>query len=130
MKRYSEKRQAIIDCLKSTKEHPSAEWIYSQLKSRYPDLSLGTVYRNLNELKREGEAVTVAVFDDKERYDAKTFPHTHAICEKCGKIIDVEDLTIPESYSDELKKLADFTVHFSKLQFVGLCSECSGKQNA
>lgn len=129
-KRYSKKRERIKECLKGTKEHPSAEWIYNTLKPEMPDLSLGTVYRNLNELRETGEIISVAVVLDKERFDATTEPHTHAICERCGKIIDVDDVTIPEELLEKAKTVTGFTVLSSKLQFIGLCEECKKKEKA
>ena len=72
-KRFSRKRQSIIECLRSTKEHPSAEWIYNKLKPVYPDLSLATVYRNLKELKEDGAIRSVGVDADNERFE-KLFP--------------------------------------------------------
>lgn len=54
VRKHSKKRDAILECVRSTKEHPTADWVYSQLKPSIPDLSLGTVYRNLASFKREG----------------------------------------------------------------------------
>lgn len=127
MKRYSKKRQAIIDCLKNTKEHPSAEWVYNRLKPEFPDLSLGTVYRNIKEFEDEGELCTVAVVAGKERFDARTDSHTHAVCAKCGKIIDVDEVKLPPELAEQVKKLTGFSVKSSNLQFTGLCSDC-GKE--
>jgi Fur family peroxide stress response transcriptional regulator len=67
--RYSKKRDAIYELLASTTCHPSAEWIYRNLKAEYPDLSLGTVYRNLSRFKEDGSIISVGVVDGQERYD-------------------------------------------------------------
>lgn len=123
-KRYSKKRQAIIECLKSTKEHPSAERIYNKLKPKYSDLSLGTVYRNLNELKADGDISSVCVALGKERFDGNPAPHTHAICRECGKIIDVEEISIPQEMLANAEKTTDFDIEYSKLQFIGICKDC------
>ncbi len=127
IKRFSKKRQAIIDCLKNTNEHPNAEWVYNRLKPEFPDLSIGTVYRNINELLEDGELVCVSVVNNKERYDAFTKPHTHAICSGCGKIIDVFDVSVPQNMIDDAQNITGFKIDYSKLQFVGLCDECSKK---
>lgn len=124
MKRYSKKRQGIVDCLKKTDEHPNAEWVYNKLKPLYPDLSLGTVYRNINELKKSGEICSLGVVLDKERFDGRTEPHSHAVCVKCGKIIDVDNFLLPDDTIEEIQKLTDFKIAYSQLQFIGLCEKC------
>ena len=70
MRRHSRKRDAILQCIKESREHPSAEWIYTQLKPEHPDLSLGTVYRNLALFRESGEVVSVATVNGVERLDA------------------------------------------------------------
>lgn len=67
--RYSPKRDAILQCLRSTTCHPSAEWVYSQLKPRIPDLSLATVYRNLARFRAEGAVQVIGCVDGEDRYD-------------------------------------------------------------
>lgn len=121
---YSRKRQAIYELLLSTDTHPSAEWIYNSLKPQYPDLSLGTVYRNLKLLEGNGAVRSVAVVDGCERYDAKMTRHSHFVCKKCGKITDVfftetmPDLT-EKVYIDAAKDVEEYN-----LIFYGICTEC------
>ena len=73
--RYSPKRDAILQCLRSTTCHPSAEWVYSQLKPKIPDLSLATVYRNLARFRAEGAVQVIGCVDGEDRYDGNTAPH-------------------------------------------------------
>ena len=73
-RKNSRKRQAILEALCATREHPTAEMLYQQLKPDYPELSLGTVYRNLGVLAEEGLAVSVVRVAGQERYDATTAP--------------------------------------------------------
>ena len=70
--RYSKKREAILDVIRSSDAHPSAEWIYQALKQANPDLSLGTVYRNLLFFQRQGTIQSVGVVHGQERFDAVT----------------------------------------------------------
>lgn len=130
MKRFSKKRESIKQCLADTKEHPSAEWVYNQLKPVYPDLSLGTVYRNLNQLAEDGEVRRVAVVQDKERFDARTEPHTHIICTRCGSVRDVDGAELPPELIDRVQALSGFKVSYSNLQFAGICEECRKEQEA
>ena len=74
-RKYSKKREAILEALRNTTEHPSAEMLYARLKPEFPDLSLGTVYRNLAMFIRDGDAVSVGTVAGQERYDADTHPH-------------------------------------------------------
>jgi len=93
--KHSKKRDAILECVRSTDSHPSAEWVYAQLKPQIPDLSLGTVYRNLSMFKEEGLISTMGVIDGNERFERNTEPHTHFICNHCSAVIDVEELDPP-----------------------------------
>ena len=70
--RHSPKREAILECLRSTTCHPSAEWVYAQLKPRIPDLSLATVYRNLARFRAEGTVQVIGCVDGEDRYDGNT----------------------------------------------------------
>ena len=88
---FSRKRQAILEALRSTKIHPTAEWVHQTLKNDYPDLSLGTVYRNLAQFKEEGIILSMGVINGQERFDANVSPHSHFICNCCGAVIDIEE---------------------------------------
>lgn len=121
---YSRKRQAIYDYLHSTKEHPTAEVIYNSLKSEYPDLSLGTVYRNIKLLEDKGMVKSVAVVNGCERYDALTSPHSHFICSGCGRIIDVFLKNGMEELSKSLKTEGIKRIDSISLTYYGICDKC------
>ena len=123
MQRYSRKRERILQYLISTKEHPSAECVYSQLKGEFPELSLATVYRNLKSLKEEGLVRSVGIVDGQKRFDADITPHTHMICVKCGRVIDALQLDLPESFCKSLEKTG-FSVMRAELTVSGICVEC------
>lgn len=122
--RFSKKRQGIIDCIKNTREHPSAEWIYEKLKPLYPDLSLGTVYRNLGELVDKGIIKSVGTVQNKERFDGDVSPHSHVVCSRCGKITDVLNIDLPDDIKTKAAKLTDYNIESSSLTFYGLCADC------
>lgn len=117
---YSSKRELIYSTLCSSKTHPSAKWVYSQLKEDHPDLSLGTVYRNIALFKEKGMVVPVANILGEERLDGDTSPHAHLVCTKCGKIEDTEMPTLDQSNSPN-----DFSTDFVSLTYFGICKECS-----
>lgn len=121
------KRSAILACLRSTKIHPSAEWVYQQLKPEIPDLSLGTVYRNLNLFKEQGLIRSLGVVDGVERFDANLSPHTHFICKKCGVILDMPEPKQLEQLCSEACAQAGGQVTGCKLCFSGLCRNCAAE---
>lgn len=88
--KYSRQREAIREYLMSTKEHPTADTVYMNIRTKYPNISLGTVYRNLNLLAEKGEIIKVKGQDGCERYDANNRPHYHFHCNKCGRVFDIE----------------------------------------
>lgn len=119
--RHSKKRDAILECVCSTDLHPTAEWVYSQLKPRFSDLSLGTVYRNLAAFKEDGTITSLGAVDGTERFERNCRPHAHFICSRCRRIYDVEDFRIPESLTASVK-CGD--VEESSVTFTGVCREC------
>ena len=92
--RNSAVRNNIYEYLCGTKEHPSAEMIYNDLKGDSPNLSLGTVYRNLKQLEELGRIIRVTNVNNHERYDANCEDHVHFVCERCGRVIDIMDADI------------------------------------
>lgn len=121
---YSRKREAIYNVLCSTKCHPTADWIYQQLKPVYPDLSLGTVYRNIARFKEEGVIVSVGVVNGQERLDANVSPHAHFVCAECGSVIDLDEINQNAAIDKEVTDKYHFDVQYHDLVFHGKCSEC------
>lgn len=121
---FSRKRMAILNLLRETNVHPTAEWVYEQLRPKYPDLSLGTVYRNLKLFCEKGRAASVGVIDGHERFDGVLKPHAHFVCDRCGTIRD-----IPKEFfgPEELSQLSQRTGHrleSASVLFHGVCAEC------
>lgn len=124
-RKNSRKRTAVLGALAATKEHPSVDELYRQLKPDYPELSLGTVYRNLSVLQEEGLAQCVAHVAGQDRFDGRTDPHAHFICRRCGRVMDME---LPESVNALAGELAgdiDCAAERVALNISGLCRECS-----
>ena len=124
---YSRKREAILKAVRSTACHPTAEWVYRSLKPQYPDLSLGTVYRNLAQFKNEGAVVSVGTVNGQERFDGNVEPHTHFICSVCGAVLDVPGDFVSERQVAEAAGKMDVTVQSSEVFLRGVCGECSRK---
>ena len=128
-RKNSKKRTAILHALSSTREHPTAEMLYTALKPEIPELSLGTVYRNLSVLVADGFVSRVAHVAGQERYDAHTEPHAHFVCNNCGRVIDVD---FPEMIKPLFNQISDNTGCVAEsyvLSFNGVCNVCKNKLN-
>ena len=121
--RQSKQRTRILELLRSTEIHPTADWLYEKLKNEFPRLSLGTVYRNLSILIEQGLAKKIHFGSTFDRFEANIKPHYHLICESCGKILDFE-MPIYDDLNYQAKQLTNFTIQHHKLEFFGLCEEC------
>ena len=118
------KRNAILECLRSTKQHPSAEMVHEMLSHSHPDISLATVYRNLTYFKNQGLATSVATVSGVERFDANTDPHVHFICSCCDAVIDLHQIEVPKTLDAQVESSTGCRVNSCQLSFTGLCREC------
>ena len=125
--KHFRKRDAILTYLRSTTTHPSAEMVFTQLKPEIPDLSMGTVYRNLNLFKQQGLAVSVATVKGVERFDGNTAPHVHFVCNECSAVLDLPELSPPEELRSAAAKGVGGQVSACQLTFTGLCGTCCTK---
>ncbi len=118
-KRFSKQRFAVLNELSKLNTHPTADEIYEIVKKTIPNISLGTVYRNLNNLCDEGTVLKFTT-DGKERFDANIKPHIHLCCEKCGEISDVFNEF--SAYTNEL--LNNKTFKINNIIISGMCKNC------
>lgn len=88
--KHSRQRDAIKNFLMSRKDHPTAEVVYSNVRKEFPNISLGTVYRNLSFLVETGDAVKVPCRDGSVHFDGRVLPHYHFQCTECGALIDLD----------------------------------------
>lgn len=121
------KRNAILQYLQCTKAHPSAETVYADLKQQIPDLSMGTVYRNLNLFCQQGLASVIATVRGVERFDANTDPHVHFICTDCDSVTDLMQMEIPESLCAQAASHSGGKVEQCSLSFTGRCCQCANR---
>ena len=118
------KRSAILQYLQYDYTHPSAEQIYTDLKAQIPDLSMGTVYRNLALFRKQGLVSCIATVDGVERFDGNTKPHVHFICSDCNAVIDLHSLTTPQALGKEAEAAIGCRVASCQLSFTGVCENC------
>lgn len=122
--RHSKKRDAMLRLMRGTTCHPSAEWVYHRMREEYPDISLGTVYRNLNQLCEERMVIRVGTVDGQERFDADTTPHAHFFCNRCGVVLDLPDNAPTQNYVNTLSKQYGFVAESHEFKLRGLCEDC------
>ncbi len=126
VKRYSKQRDCIMRVLSGTSSHPTANWIYDKVREEIPNISLGTVYRNLAVLSDEGDILKLAVGDGTEHYDACIKPHYHLYCKNCGGVYDI-DIDYLDGLDQRVIKSSDIEVDYHRVMFYGTCSKCKGK---
>lgn len=119
----SRQRNYILQVLKNTSIHPTANWIYDQLKPEFPGLSLGTVYRNLNILLEQGKIQKLQYGSTFDRYDGNLEPHHHFICKKCGSVYDIK-MNLDSNYLSKVEHSSGHQIHSHRLEFYGICSTC------
>lgn len=124
--KYSRQREAIKSYLMSTKEHPTADIVYNKIREEYPNISLGTVYRNLALLVELGEAVKVPSMDGCDHFDGDTSGHFHFICTKCGSIADLEAVVAGDlaELHERANHNFDGKIEGSSVYFYGKCKHC------
>ena len=126
--KYSRQRESIQNYLNQTNDHPTAETVYLNVKNEYPNISLGTVYRNLNLLAEMGEVLKISTPNGGDRFDGHMHPHYHFCCNKCGRVIDL-DLGDLSYINKEAEKGFDGEIENHSMMFYGTCEHCSKKSS-
>lgn len=127
--KYSRQREAIKGCLSDRGDHPTADMVYVEVRKEYPNISLGTVYRNLTLLAEQKEISRVNVGDGVDHFDPRTDPHMHFQCSTCGCVQDM-DLPKDNSLYDSVAESFDGEITGSVIYFYGKCSECCEGERA
>ena len=122
-RKFSKQREAIKEFLMTRKDHPTADVIYRNVRSQNPNISLGTVYRNLTLLAGEGEINRLNVGDGIDHFDADTSLHHHFICSHCGRIIDLKMENI-DYIQETAEKDFNGRIDSYSAYFFGLCESC------
>ncbi|MCK8624429.1 Fur family transcriptional regulator [Apilactobacillus xinyiensis] len=128
--RITPQRQIILKYLIDHDNHPSVETIYQALADEFSNLSVATIYNNLELFERLGIIIQIPNQDGGVRYDFFGTPHFHAICENCGKIVDIfypKYKEIEQELKDITKNQSDFIPSTSRIEVYGLCKECQSK---
>ena len=122
--KYSRQRESIKELLNSSCNHPTADTIYMTVRQEFPNISLGTVYRNLNLLADLGEAIKITAPNGGVHFDGRTAPHYHFCCNKCGEVIDL-DLEELDCINEAAGKNFNGIIESHTMMFYGICENCS-----
>lgn len=127
--RMTKQRQVILDELRQVTCHPTADEMYDRIRRRLPNVSLGTVYRNLEIMSEQGIIQKLDVGGSKKRFDGNIEDHCHIRCHRCGRLEDMEC-----RLDFDLAKLAALQTHYQvmryRLEVIGVCPECQISNNA
>ena len=127
--KYSRQREAIKNYLVGRVDHPTAYMVYTAIRKIYPNISLGTVYRNLTLLADQGEIIKISCGETSDRFDARTENHCHIICEHCGGVSDLWgiDTNLIDQMAD---KSYEGDVYGHQLYFYGKCKHCKDREKS
>lgn len=123
MKRTTKQREAILKYLAGNRSHPTADDIYEGVKKEVPQISIGTVYRNLRVLKEDGLVAEISIQGALGRYEEIRKNHYHFRCEKCGKVLDIDE-TFDETFGERIAARTGLKINSHQLEFYGLCKDC------
>ncbi len=123
---YSRQREVVLQTLKDNVVHPTAEYLYSILKEKEPNISLATLYRNLKQLADNGVIKKIDGLAPSSHYDHNTHKHYHFICDECKKVFDVSEDVAPDIVQN-IESETDFTVKSYDILIHGICKECRKK---
>ena len=123
IRRETKQREAILNVLRGADSHPTADWVYDEVRKLIPNISKGTVYRNLKILRDIGEISELNLSGTVSRYEGKPENHYHFRCEKCGQVFDLDE-PVNNELDERVAKRTGFTVSYHQLEFRGLCKDC------
>ena len=126
-RRNTKQRQVILEELKKLKSHPSATALYEVVRERLPNISLGTVYRNLDLLAQTGLIQKLNTGQNEARFDGITDHHYHVSCARCGRVDDLLDAPV-DLIDLGVSDLQGFDILGHQLHFIGICPDCKGKK--
>lgn len=124
--RLTPQRAAVLEVLRAAHDHPTAAEVYERVREVVPGIGSATVYRSLALLVSTGHALELNLGPGSAaRYDANTNRHDHAVCDRCGRAVDI-DHPIPEGLVAEIARNSGYAITGYDLRFRGLCPDCLG----
>lgn len=128
--RLTKQKQAILEELQKHKDHPVADVIYSEVRKVLPRISLGTVYRNLENMSEQGLILKIEQAGGQKRFDPNPNPHPHFRCVNCGAVEDVPIEIDVVGLSENSKWAQNRKVYGNNIEIYGLCEKCNSERNS
>lgn len=119
--RMTRQRMAILEVLRNTDTHPTADWVYTEVREILPKISLGTVYRNLNLLRDAGEIQELSYGSNFSRFDGNPEEHPHFHCNRCHRVYDLD---FELNLAPKVRAESGFRVERTRVEFDGICANC------
>jgi len=119
----SKQRDLVLQILRSSMCHPTADWIYEEARKHMSKISKATVYRNLKILKEEGKIRELSISPGIARYDGDIRMHYHIKCLKCGRVDDLPHV-FPQVSIEDVGEATGYQVHSHRMEIMGLCPDC------
>ena len=120
--KYSRQRESIKEFLMTRKDHPTADVVYENVKKIYPNISLGTVYRNLSLLSDLGEIQKLSSFGGADHFDGCVTPHCHFMCTECKQVLDLETEDVNDLVPKAVRNFGG-KISSCDIRFFGLCED-------
>ena len=120
----TKQRQAVLRAIRGSEKHLTANEVFDDARRFLPGISFATVYNSLSYLKKEGLIGEIQFGTDAKLYDRKLTPHDHAICNNCGKLVDLE-MPLPDGLLQEAAERSNFKAETIEFTLRGLCPDCS-----
>ena len=123
MRRETKQREAILNVLRGATSHPTADWIYDEVRKVIPSISKGTVYRNLKILRETGLISELNLSGTVSRFEGRQDTHYHFRCERCGRVFDIDE-PVDKEIDRRVAVRTGFKISYHQLEFRGLCKDC------
>jgi Fe2+ or Zn2+ uptake regulation protein len=122
----TKQREVVLEVIRDAPEHLTANEVFAKAKSKLPSISFATVYNSLRFLKDAGHIAEIQFGNGASRFDRMTSRHDHAICTKCGKLVDIE-MEHPKELVNRAAAISNFKPEFLEFTLRGICPECTKK---
>lgn len=127
--RRTRQRQLVLEAVQASDDHPSAAQVYQRVRRRFPGIAYATIYNALRWWVERGELREFTFGDAAARYDRNRDRHDHAICTRCGCLLDVS-VRLPRKIVDDVQRRTGLRIASHHVQFLGLCAGCAGRGGA
>jgi Fur family transcriptional regulator, peroxide stress response regulator len=120
----TKQREVVLQVIREAEEHLTANEVFDKAKTLLPTISFATVYNSLRFLKDAGHIAEINFGNGASKFDSMTTRHDHAICTRCGKLVDME-IDLPKEVVDFAAQFSRFKLESIELTLRGLCPNCS-----